>query len=343
MVLLRGATGVGQPTPENSQYLCFHGSRNLQPIPKKEKDLWKLYSEYGASPRNLFLHAKNLAQYEQFIQSEIRKLSPDSLIRLLQNTEAATDSSHYVITTGPLLGDRSKPYRTFTSPYALEGCYKLLLDDGANALRRLYEILRGDPTTSTATGMVFEHWAHQFLRKQKTMDLYPILGRLYNRGKKADAAIIYDDYHATKSGDDRKRINIQDLEEYVVIDETETAVEYNTYYHPKRTNFPTVDSWIVVRPHLSKFPIFMMFQITINTSSHDVNQAGLDIMDGLDVPKDALKWLVVVTPKELSPQIGPVETDYLKKKLPARARVNPDVHFPVFHYPIDTAEVYGMH
>lgn len=63
--------------------------------------------------------------------------------------------------------------------------------------------------------------------------------------------------------------------------------------------------------------------------------------DRLDIPKNALRWLVVLTPREAKPKIGPVMADYLKKKIPAKVPLDPNMHFPVFHYPIASGEVFG--
>ena len=357
LVVLRGTTGVGQPTPGNTQCLCFH-SRILQPSPvQKEKDLWKLYSDYGASPRSLFLHAHNPDQYEDFVKTEIGKLSLDELSRLLLNANPTTDNSHYVITTGPLEGNRSRPYRTFTSPYAFEQCCKLILEDDTNALRRHWNLLRGDPTTSTAAGMVFEHRVHQFLQKEKTVTLFPILGHALAQRKNTRKGTIYDNYDATESGKHATQIKLPNLKEHVVIDEAKSCVEYNTYYHPKRKNFPSVDSWVLIKQGFLKPPVFIMFQITINATVHDVKQEGLDLMDKLDIPEGALRWLVVLTPKEARPQIGPVTAEYLKtkeiaqknkdaglsskrKKKTGGAAPNPNMLFPVFHYPVDSQTVF---
>jgi len=49
----------------------------------------------------------------------------------------------------------------------------------------------------------------------------------------------------------------------------------------------------------------------------------------------------VLTPREAKPKIGPVMADYLKKKIPAKVPLDPNMHFPVFHYPIASGEVFG--
>jgi len=253
-------------------------------------------------------------------------------MRLLTSTNDATENSHYVITTRPLEGDRSESYVTFTSLYALENCCKLLLQDGQSALESHYRLLRGGSSSAAAAGKLFETLVHHHLLKQKTITLFPILGYTYKRGKNAGNGIIYGDYNATKNKADQKQINMPNLEEFLVIDETDKGVKLNTYYRPRRANFPSIDSWVLIRPDTEKPHIFIMFQITVSTDVHDLKQEGLDLMDQLVIPGDALRWLVVVTPMEGSPRIGPVMADYLKKKKPAGAPFDINADFPVFHY-----------
>ena len=174
MVLLRCSTGVRQHIPENSQYSHFH-SRHLQRDGvKTEAALWALYSDFGASPRSLFALANRSASYQEWTNMEVRRLSSDSLMRLLLDASAATRTSHYVVTTGPLPQDRSEAYRTFASVYVYEACCKLLIEGGTAQLKRLYDILHGDSATSIVAGMVFEYRVHQFRLKQENITLpYP--------------------------------------------------------------------------------------------------------------------------------------------------------------------------
>ena len=306
--------------------------------------MWKLYSDYGASLRSLLVHAHDPHNYKDWVNAEINKLSPGSLLKLLLDPSAATEGSHYVITTGPLPGNHSKPYRTFTSPYVFEECYKQIYKDQAEMLKIHYNQLCSNPTTSAATGMIFKYRAHQFLQKKKTINLFPILGRLnpsyipsyppylyYSQ-----APIIYDDYKATNSRKDKKQVNLPNLEEHIIIDKTEAHIKYNTYYRPEHSNSNSIDSWVLIQQGLWKPPIFIMFQITTDVGKCELTQASLDIIDQLDIPKDALRWLVVFSPKEVHPEIGPKMVDYLKKSVDIPLN---SVHIPVFHYPINSDKV----
>jgi len=116
-------------------------------------------------PRSLFALADLPDQYEDLVKAEINKLSPDSLTRLLRQPDAATETSHYVICTGPSPGNRSKPERNFASPYVIEACCKLTLEYKTDRMKTYYDLMHGDPTTSTAAGMVLGHRADQFLWK----------------------------------------------------------------------------------------------------------------------------------------------------------------------------------
>jgi len=298
-----------------------------------EKDLWSLHIKYGASFRSLTLYADEPEEYHKWVMNEINGLSPDGLAKLLKSTDAATQNSHYVISTEPLPGNRSTAERKFTSQYVFEECCKQTLRDKAETLRMFYDVLHNDPTTATAAGMVFDYRAHQFLRKGRDIDLFPILGHFSTRGKDAGKTVIYSDYTATKNNTDKKVVTLPDLKECIVTDETGMHVEQDTYYHPDHTNFPSVDSWVLVRPDPQGSPIFFIFQITINANTHDVKQKGLDMVDALDIPKDAWRCLVVFTPREVNPKIGPVSREYLERKFPGG--VNIDRDFPVFHFPVD--------
>jgi len=93
--------------------------------------MWNAYTKYGASTRNLLIYADQPSEYEGQIRNAIYRLSPLELTRLLQR--AVPETSHLVISTRPLPGDRSKAERKFASTYALEECHKLILMDEAQA------------------------------------------------------------------------------------------------------------------------------------------------------------------------------------------------------------------
>jgi hypothetical protein len=93
-------------------------------------------------------------------------------------------------------------------------------------------------------------------------------------------------------------------------DEVDTPLGVDTYYRPRSTEFPTIDSWLLVQPTPQSRPI-LIFQIVLNTEKHGVNKSGLDITKKL-VTADTEKYLVVVTPERVQPKIT-VSREYLTK------------------------------
>jgi len=244
-----------------------------------------------------------------------------------------------VISTGPLPGDRSEAEGNFASTYVLEECCKRILGDAVSEMRSHYNLLRGNPTTATAAGMVFEHRAHPFLRQQTAIDLFPIRGHLIMNGSQPSKNFTYDDYTATKNGANKIRVTLPRLAEHHLIDTVPTHLNRNTYYRPKHTNFSSVGSWILIQPDPGQPPIFIMFQITINVGSHDVKVKGLELIDTLPIPVGAQRWLVVLTPSDVTPAIGPVSMDYLGKKISGGVKFGSV--FSVFHYPVDSDAVFN--
>ena len=338
VVFLRSTAGVGQLAPGNSQYLRFHSRHLIRRFSlKSEKDLWYLYSKYGASAGSLFGHADRPKEYEALVKDEINWLSPKKLTRLLRQPNAVAENFHYVISAGPMPGDRSEAERKFASTYVLEQCCKRILEDDAEALKKYYNILYDDPTTFAAARMVFGYRAHLFLREARVLELFPNLCRFSKSKKIKDAgkSAFYDDYKATKDTMPTKQVELPGLKEHVITDETEKCVEYDTYYRPEHNNFPSIDSWVLLRPgDPAEPPIFLMFHITTNVSSHDIKQMDLRMVDKLDIPANAWRCLVVFAPREVGPRIGPgMSKDYEEKKY--RGSIDLDRDFPVFHYPAD--------
>jgi len=231
---------------------------------------------------------------------------------------------------GPSPTDRTVPESTIASSYILEMFCKKVFSNRVEAARNLYEALHSTWTTPADAGVtVFEHWVHQFLLKSRVIDLFPIIGRLSPTGKD----FIHDDYTATRGNKVGMRVALRDLKEHIIIDEIGTRLEFNTYYRPRNTNFPVIDSWVLIQPNPQEPPIFLAFQIITDVGSHDAKRRGLDKMDELGIPEDAQRYLVVLTPTGARPKIT-VPMDCLKTKLPG-ATHDHGVTFPVLHCPVD--------
>jgi hypothetical protein len=142
--------------------------------------MWYLYHVYGASLRNLVLRAGNRDMYRERVTAEIGKLSPRGLTTLLLYANNATDSSHYLMSTGPSPADRTKPERKIASPHILEECCKKVFGNRVELLREFYYALHSEPATSAAAGMVFEY---RFLHGGRGSQPLPHSRQLVHRPK----------------------------------------------------------------------------------------------------------------------------------------------------------------
>jgi len=147
--------------------------------PQSEENLWNLYTMYGASPRSLFLYADRPTLYDEIVTREIYSPSPDTLRGLLVSADKATNTSHFLVTTGPLADDRTRPEGKLTSVYVFARFCELVLLNRVEVLKDFYEALHLTPTTACSAGMVFEHRAHQFLREGRILDLLSMHQYIY--------------------------------------------------------------------------------------------------------------------------------------------------------------------
>lgn len=90
----------------------------------------------SASFRNQIVHAYTPNRYKGLVRLEIAKLAPHQLARLLQS-DYPTDTSHYLVSTGPSPHDRTEPTNEIASPLVLELCCTLRLNDEADKTRNL--------------------------------------------------------------------------------------------------------------------------------------------------------------------------------------------------------------
>ena len=292
--------------------------------------MWFLYSEYGASFRSQIVNAFDPDTYKEDVVLEIAKLAPHELTRLLRS-DPPTETSHYLVSTGPSPHDRTEPMSEVASPLLLELYCTLRLNDEAEELRKFYKMLHSDPTTTAVAGKVFEIQAHRFLRKGITLNLFRILSHRTSQGKN----YIYDDYAATNNQVVSEQYTLPKLEESIVTVETKTTDKFNTYCCHHSSNFPSIDSWVLVE-RSPKPPILLAFQITVARGSHDAKKVGLERLDKL-APAGIRKHLIVFTPEKATPQIF-VTTDYL-----TTARLNgedADTAFPVSHCPVVSDKVF---
>ena len=119
-------------------------------------------------------------------------------------------------------------------------------------------------------------------------------------------------------------------EELVFIDEPNTSLEVGTYYRPRSTNFPTIDSWLLVRLARQELPVLFAFHISPSNDTCDVDRSGLARVGKL-VDADTRKYLIIVTPTGVQPKMTVSGEHPTSKFLADR---DPDLAFLVYHLEI---------
>ena len=184
-----------------------------------------------------------------------------------------------------------------------------------------YDSFRGTDTStmSLVFGMIFEVRIHQLLKKGRRLTLTPIRGHI------ADGNITYDDDSTTNMSGSR-RITLNPLGGAPLTDGI--TLNPGLYYQPRISNFPTIDSLILYPSVAGQPPILIMFQIAWNVEEHTVKQVRLEKIKQLVIPKNAEKFLVIVTPENVKPKVSVPMTYWTDAFLANRT---PDSAFPVFH------------
>ena len=286
-----------------------------------------MYLTYGASLRDLFAFAHRPDAYHGAVLSEMRKLSVDGLVDLLEFCDLATNKGLYLMSTWPLPTNRSRPERKFNSPYIFRECCRRVLDDDAEQLGRFYMISLLEKSTVPFARMFFEYRAHQFLQEGRVINFFAILAESSPEG----GNYIFDDYRDPCVG----RFTLPRLEEQFVDEETEHVHELNTYYRPRNANF-SIDSWILIRPEPHGTLFLLVFRIVTDTKERDLNKRDLDRLTGL-APVGALVCPVIFARTGMKPRIT-VPTAYLTEEF-LRGR-SVDEAFPVSYSRIDLAELF---
>jgi len=143
--------------------------------------------------------------------------------------------------------------------------------------------------------------------------------------------LIYDDYTASKRQENSMNLQSAGSEQHPLPEGGEP--EEGCYYLPQSTDFPEIDSFLLVHPPDEPSPILFMFRIAPNQSEHDVSANGLRNVDDLEFPSNARRCYVMVTPEHIWSKIMiPMENFEVQQILSDT--------FLVFHFPICTKELF---
>ena len=141
-------------------------------------------------------------------------------------------------------------------------------------MKKLYDALLNNPTTSTAAGTTFEYRGNQYNSLRMTGLSSPSLLFPWVRN------VVYKHY-TTNIGVAGKQFILPESKELVFADDPSTPLEVDTYYRPRNTAFPAIDSWLLAGPAPQDPATFLRFQITLDKDEHDVNHSGLIGVDKL--------------------------------------------------------------
>ena len=273
------------------------------------------------------MYASDPGRYKDLIIHEIAKVNPDKLHHAL-NDPFFDNISHLILIVEP-----SSSRSVYTKRIASRRVFQLLWD---RHLRHMiahiayfYDLFRTSPTTAVSAGWIFEFRMHQLLAVQRAIRIFPI-----TQAEAGSVNYIYKDY----PGENAVDLQWTGSQEEPLDLEGEFIA--NRYYRPTSTNFPAIDSLLLIHPPDKSPPILLMFQITRNTNEHDVNLGGLQKVDELGLQPNTRKYYVVVTPEGVQPKIS-VPKKYhkvegVKPQLPENV-----LH--VFNYPIHRDELFPGH
>jgi hypothetical protein len=103
MILCRSASGVNRFTPGGPRCLHFYSHSLVGPIANEnERELWNLHRVYGASPRDLFNFTDQPVLCGSIVNPAMNELSPEPPTDLFRHASNATDTSCFLISSGPL-------------------------------------------------------------------------------------------------------------------------------------------------------------------------------------------------------------------------------------------------
>jgi len=252
---------------------------------------------------------------------EIGRVTPATLSHLLLSADMVSDTSHRLVLIEPSPISRYVPQRRVVTSHVFSLFWDRHIYNQAREMARFYDLF-SNPSFASGTivsEMIFGVRIHQLLKKGRHLILTPIRGRL------ADGDVVYDDYRTTIMPSNR-HVQLGPLAEVPLTDGITLNPGY--YYHPQIPNFPTIDSLILYPPVDGKPPVLVIFQITCTAEERAVKEVGLEKINQLVIPKNAEKFLVIVTPEDVKPKIT-VPRTYLTDAFLANR--TPDTAFPVFH------------
>ena len=251
-----------------------------------------MHRKFGASLRFLIQFAADPQLYDCFLRRLIKAVDPDDLSKVLREP-GFNNISHFIVTVLPSRTDRDDREVKIATRYIFELLWEEHIHHRTDLMQIFHDLFLSSPSTTIAVGWVFELRMHQLLRKQQRIRVSPI------RGRRVKMNFIYDDY--TSASNNPMELQLPNSTELDFVEKAELKKDH--YYHPKSTNFPAIDSLLLIDPPGEPPPILLMFQLTRNKNGHDAKLRGLRKIDKLCLPSGTRRYYVVVTPKGINPKI----------------------------------------
>ena len=289
--------------------------------PLEDDEVTGLYEIYHASPRDLVNSGHDPDTLHDLIDLQVQQMDL-AAIKIALASPDIDNSSDYVTRIEPSYRTRAVPRKTISCRFAFQLLWDRYIKDQTSEREFFYQLFSNNPIAGSAAGWVLEFRMHQLLREGRTINLFPIGGH-------PTINTIYDHYPPSYDVG-AKALVLPESEEHSL--QPMMALTIGRYYRPLNPNFPTIDSLFLVKPPCEPSPILLMFQVTQNKDSHDVNRRGLAAVEGLGLPPNTRKWLVVVTPFNIEPKIVVPP----KTAAPNTDRMDVDEVLQVFNCPVKT-------
>jgi len=207
-------------------------------------------------------------------------MDPDDLLYASYNPRS---THHRIFTIWPWPANRYGYEKRIASRHILELLWDERLKFRFFDMGYMYTQYRASVASAADAGWIFESRVHQLLRSQPTVQLFPLI-----MGKLGSDDFIYKGF----SWENPMDIQLPGSDENTLVKGGDFHA--NRYYRLVSTDFPGIDSLLLVCPPDGSPPILLIFRIMHTAEAHYVSEDTLRGIDNLGLPRDARKYYVVV-------------------------------------------------
>ena len=243
--------------------------------------------------------ASNPERYESHVIQETSAMDPETMRHMFSHPYSA--DPRYIAIIEPSLTGRDVFETRVASRHVFELLWNVYrLHQRTSTIMDFCRLFQASPTTTAR--WAFEIQVHEFLRRQQTIHLVPLV---QDKSKLVALQLAGSEEYRYAKGD---------------------KLLANHYYKPDPADFPTVDSFLLIRRSRIASPILAIFHILWSAREHHVSRASLRSIDGLPLSKSTSQYHVVVSQEKTSPSTLFFEGGGGGKKSSKK--------FQVFNYPI---------